>query len=225
MLSYAHRAVPRQCAGAQAQAAVLRDERADEGSAWGLLGGAVARAFRSVALAFPFRSLQSNAQLDGAHEYLKKIGATELDAAALEASAGVGVVVRGCMGHTCMATSAQLRSCTGVSRRPQRAAQGHERDSVARSCCAHHSAATKQACLACLATRLAPEQSCCPVHRFAQHRSALRRSAPRWLTASRPMRPSSGRSGEQQGSTADTQEGAGPLWWWWWGNRGELWDV
>lgn len=103
MLSYAHRAVPRQCAGAQAQAAVLRDERADEGSAWGAgrccCRAAAARAFRSVALAFPLRSSQSNAQLDGAHEYLKKIGATELDAAALEASAGVGVVVGDCMGH------------------------------------------------------------------------------------------------------------------------------
>lgn len=159
---------------------------------------AAARAFRSVALAFPLRSLQSNAQLDGAHEYLKKIGATELDAAALEASAGVGVVVRGGMGmgHTCMATSAQLRSSAGVSRRPQRAAQGTDRTGLLEAVGQHTTAQSFASATIC-------NTSCCPVHRFTQHRSALRRSAPRWLTASRPMRPSSRRSGEQQGSTAN----------------------
>ena len=39
--------------------------------------------------------LQSIAQLDGAFDYLKKVGSTEVDTAALEAASGVGVVVRG----------------------------------------------------------------------------------------------------------------------------------
>jgi len=37
--------------------------------------------------------LQSTAQLDGAFEYLKKVGGEPLDAAALEEAAGIGVVV------------------------------------------------------------------------------------------------------------------------------------
>lgn len=37
--------------------------------------------------------IKSNAQLDGAFEYLKKVGTTAMSAAELEASAGVGVVV------------------------------------------------------------------------------------------------------------------------------------
>ena len=36
---------------------------------------------------------QSNAQLDGAFDYLKKVGTTDMDAAALEAASGVGVMV------------------------------------------------------------------------------------------------------------------------------------
>jgi hypothetical protein len=37
--------------------------------------------------------LQSTPQLDGAFEYLKKVGGESLDQAAFEESAGVGVVV------------------------------------------------------------------------------------------------------------------------------------
>lgn len=36
---------------------------------------------------------QSNPQLDGAFEYLKKVAATELDVKVLEESSGVGVLV------------------------------------------------------------------------------------------------------------------------------------
>jgi hypothetical protein len=39
---------------------------------------------------------QSNPQLDGAFEYLKKVAATELDVKVLEESSGVGVVVSTC---------------------------------------------------------------------------------------------------------------------------------
>lgn len=48
------------------------------------------------------RCAQSNPQLDGAFDYLKKVGATEADAKALEEAGGVGVVVgcaAGCTPH------------------------------------------------------------------------------------------------------------------------------
>ena len=41
---------------------------------------------------------QSNAQLDGAFDYLTKVGGTDVDPTALEAAAGVGIVV-GCQGR------------------------------------------------------------------------------------------------------------------------------
>jgi len=43
--------------------------------------------------------IASNAQLDGALEYLGALGAQPLDAAAFERAAGVGVVVRFWTGH------------------------------------------------------------------------------------------------------------------------------
>ncbi len=43
--------------------------------------------------------IASNAQLDGALEYLGALGAQPLDAAAFESAAGVGVVVRSWRGH------------------------------------------------------------------------------------------------------------------------------
>lgn len=53
-----------------------------------------ASAHRPVLLEYVMNDkMKSNAQLEGAFEYLKKVGSTPVDRAALEAASGVGVVV------------------------------------------------------------------------------------------------------------------------------------
>lgn len=82
---------------------VIREAKAEDGcpKAKGNLLYAVASKFPVNALVHRPKLLEyvmneqikSNAQLDGAYDYLKKIGSTGMEAAVLEASAGVGVVI------------------------------------------------------------------------------------------------------------------------------------
>ncbi len=113
-------------------------------------------------------SPQSTAQLDGAMDYLKKVGTVAIEKAALEEAGGVGVVVRAAEQPnmcTCQAASHGTPACM--------------RSSIP-------TAAAHQP--------LPPMPS---PHPFSKRRSPPPRSRPPWLTSSRPTRRGSRRRGAQ----------------------------